>query len=104
VESTPTVVPIGPSMEETFAAGVDWVLQKRLSQLTGLTSKAIERKRQRGIWLEGVHYQWRDGRIYYSIKAYNAWVANRSSQVSRRTARRCVSPFRTTGTLGAGSS
>ena len=42
---------------------------------TGLSEKAIYRKIQEGVWLEG--REWRrapDGRVYVSLKGYQAWV------------------------------
>ena len=66
--------------------GVNWVTGERLSALTGLTVKALDRKRQRGIWREGVEYRKMDGGIYYSISAYNEWVANRTIRGSSSTA------------------
>jgi hypothetical protein len=44
------------------------------ASLTGLTAKAIRRKMERGIWLEGRHYRKADGRIYIDLRAYEAWV------------------------------
>lgn len=74
---------------------VDWVQGRKLAELTGLTVKAIDRKRQRGIWPEGVQWRKMDGHIYYSITAYNAWVAGRSSQGSSNMGRPYVSRSRT---------
>lgn len=42
---------------------------------TGYTEKAIERKRQSGVWQEGVHwYKAPDGNIMIDIPAYYEWV------------------------------
>lgn len=45
--------------------------------VTGLTEKAIRRKIEDGIWIEGKEYrrQIDDGRIYIDLKGYEAWVA-----------------------------
>ena len=44
--------------------------------LTGLTTKAIERKIERGDWAEGLQYRrGPDGRIYVDMEGYHKWVA-----------------------------
>jgi hypothetical protein len=43
--------------------------------ITGLTEKAIERKIEDGVWIEG--REWRrgpDGKRYISVRGYQAWV------------------------------
>ncbi|MDT4870745.1 hypothetical protein FQZ97_1058360 [compost metagenome] len=54
---------------------IDFVLEDELSRLIGYEpgSRALERKRQRGVIPKGV-YAIIDGRITYSIKRYNAWI------------------------------
>jgi hypothetical protein len=42
--------------------------------MIGRTEKAIERKIERGIWIEGKHYRKRDGGIYIDMDAYTRWV------------------------------
>ncbi|WP_050858836.1 hypothetical protein [Paracidovorax oryzae] len=42
--------------------------------LTGLTQKAIRRKIERGIWLEGKHWRRRDGGIFIDMREYDKWV------------------------------
>lgn len=74
--------------------GVLWVSGTRLSELTGLTVKALDRKRQRGVWKEGVLFEYRDGGVYYSIQAYNEWASGRTSPASSSTVRRYVSRSR----------
>ncbi len=55
---------------------MDWVTKNRLAELTGLTKGAIDRRRERGIWLEGVHWKKAgDGRVWYNMKAIEQWVA-----------------------------
>jgi hypothetical protein len=43
--------------------------------LTGYSEKAIRRKIQDGVWLEGREYRKSpDGRVLISIKGYTSWV------------------------------
>lgn len=46
------------------------------AQATGLSQKAIRRKIEDGIWIEGSEYrrQIDDGRIYVDMKGYEKWV------------------------------
>jgi hypothetical protein len=53
----------------------EWVMLRRAAEVTGLSVGAIEKKVQRGVWLEGV--QWRrapDGRRWFSLPAIKAWI------------------------------
>ncbi|QJC56103.1 hypothetical protein HC248_01389 [Polaromonas vacuolata] len=51
------------------------------ASLTGYSEKAIRRKIQDGIWLEGREYRrGPDGRILISIKGYQSWVESTSGQ------------------------
>ena len=60
---TPTVAP------------APYVLIPVAAVIIGLTVKAIERKIEQGIWLEGREYRRApDGRIYISIKGFEQWV------------------------------
>ena len=43
-------------------------------QLTGITEKAIRRKMERGIWLEGKHWRRADGGIFIDMKEFEQWV------------------------------
>lgn len=55
--------------------GVKWVLVPLFCQLTGYTDKAVRRKIEEGVWLQGPHYrQAPDGRITMSLPAYYDWV------------------------------
>ena len=47
------------------------------ASLTGLTAKAIRRKIEDGVWVEGREYrrQADDRRIYVDLKGYERWVA-----------------------------
>lgn len=44
--------------------------------VTGLTEKAIRRKIEEGVWVEGREYrrQVDDGRIYIDLRGYEKWV------------------------------
>lgn len=42
--------------------------------LTGLTEKAIEKKIEDGIWLEGHEYKRKGREIYIDMKGYEKWV------------------------------
>lgn len=55
-------------------AAARWVTIRLAAQLTGLTEKAIRRKIERGIWLEGVHWRRADGGIFIDMQRYNTWV------------------------------
>ena len=66
--------------------------------VTGLSEKAIRRKIEEGVWLEGREYvRGPDGHIYISIKGYTAWVEagstygrNQSALRSRSTESKSV--------------
>lgn len=48
---------------------------KRASELTGYTQKAIRRKLEEGVWLEGVMWvKAPDGRILIDMEAYTRWA------------------------------
>jgi hypothetical protein len=54
---------------------MNWVLIKKLIDLTGYTDDAIRAKIKRGIWLKEVH--WRkapDGRIMFNLLAIQQWI------------------------------
>lgn len=55
-------------------ASARWVTIRLAAQMTGLTEKAIRRKIERGIWLEGVHWRKADGGIFIDMQRYNTWV------------------------------
>ena len=64
--STPVIVP------------ARYVLLPLANAVTGYTVKAMERKIERGDWVEGK--VWRrapDGRILIDIQGYQRWVENR---------------------------
>ena len=43
-------------------------------KLTGLSQKAIRRKIEEGVWVEGRQYRRRDGRIFVDIRGFERWV------------------------------
>ena len=51
-----------------------FVTVRLAATLTGLTPKAIDRKRERGIWLEGKHWRKVDGNVLIDMKEYERWV------------------------------
>lgn len=55
-------------------AAARWVTIRLAAQMTGLTEKAIRRKIERGIWLEGAHWRRADGGIFIDMQRYNTWV------------------------------
>lgn len=57
-----------------MAIHVGWVLLPLFCTLTGYTEKAVRRKIEDGIWLQGQHWKKVAGRIHLSMEAYNKWV------------------------------
>lgn len=57
-----------------LAIQVQWVLLPMFCSLTGYTEKAVRRKMEEGVWLQGKHYRKVAGRIHLSMEAYNKWV------------------------------
>jgi hypothetical protein len=53
---------------------VNWVLVPKFTELTGWTADAIQKKIQRGQWIEGRQYGYRDGRLHISLDGYEKWV------------------------------
>lgn len=54
---------------------MNWVLIKKLVELTGYSDDAIRAKIKRGVWLKEVH--WRkapDGRIFFNLLAIQQWL------------------------------
>jgi Putative excisionase (DUF1233) len=53
-----------------------WVLPIIITSDIGYTAKAMEIKRQRGIWLEGSHWKKApDGKIVYNFPAIQEWLS-----------------------------
>ena len=61
-------------MIPTPVAAARFVTIGMASQLTGLTAKAITRKIERGVWLEGRIWRKLDGRVMIDMKGYEAWA------------------------------
>lgn len=58
---------------------MNWVLIKKLVELTGYTDDAIRAKIKRGVWLSGVH--WRkapDNRILFNLEAIKLWIEGKA--------------------------
>lgn len=54
---------------------VRYVRLPRFEQLTGYTQKAVRRKIEAGVWLEGREYRRApDGRIMVDLEGYKKWV------------------------------
>jgi hypothetical protein len=70
-------------------APAPYVVIHLASLITGLSQKAIRRKIEEGIWLEGREYiRGPDGHIYISLKGYTAWVEAGSTCAKNRFASR----------------
>lgn len=62
-------------MAEAVLAPCRYVTADVAAVVTGYTAKAMERKRQDGIWLEGREWvKAPDGRILYDLEGYERWV------------------------------
>jgi hypothetical protein len=54
---------------------LQWVLIPVFSAMTGYTDKAVRRKLEDGVWIEGKHYKKApDGRITMNLQEYYKWV------------------------------
>jgi hypothetical protein len=62
-------------LDDPSALLVDKVLESRLAELIGTTSKALEHKRHAGVIPRGV-WEKVNGRIMYSLERYNTWAEN----------------------------
>jgi len=66
-----------------------YVTIRKLAELTGYTPDAIESKIKRRQWVEGKHYILSpDGRVQFSIEAYNAWLQEGCPVELRRAGKR----------------
>jgi hypothetical protein len=63
------------AIDDPSALLVDKVLESRLAELIGTTSKALEHKRLSGAIPLGVWAKV-NGRIMYSLERYNTWAEN----------------------------
>jgi len=56
-----------------------WVLIPAFAALTGYSEKAVRRKLEDGVWIEGKHYlKAPDGRITMNLQEYYKWVEQRN--------------------------
>jgi hypothetical protein len=54
---------------------LEWVLIPVFSTLTGYSEKAVRRKIEEGVWLQGKHFRKApDGRITMNLQEYYKWV------------------------------
>lgn len=60
-----TITPIAPAR---------YVRIPLAATVTGLSIKAIEKKIEDGIWLEGIQYKRKGREIYIDLKGYEQWV------------------------------
>ena len=60
---------------EVSSEGAGLVTVRKAAELIGLSEKAIRRKREEGIWLEGREIVvGPDMRLYVDIEAFQKWV------------------------------
>ncbi|MEM7706559.1 MAG: excisionase family protein [Pseudomonadota bacterium] len=52
----------------------DWVRISKVVERTGLTERAINNYRRKGVWLEGVMWVHRQGCVYIDMATYQKWV------------------------------
>ena len=52
-----------------------WVKSSLLAKLNGYSLDAQEKKRARGVWIEGIHWiKAPDGNIMYNLRAIDLWA------------------------------
>jgi hypothetical protein len=57
----------------------------KFAQDTGYTEKAVRRKIEEGVWLEGLHFRRApDGTIHINIEVYTQWVEGSLMGVSEQ--------------------
>lgn len=67
-----------------LALPFDYVTLPLLSSMTGYSPGALQKKIERGDWLEGVHYvRAPDGRIQVNLAAYRRWVEGEPASIVR---------------------
>lgn len=63
---------------------VNYVRIKRFAELTGYTEKAVYRKIEDGVWIEGREYRRApDGNICVNLEGYENWVEGKMALASR---------------------
>jgi hypothetical protein len=59
----------------TIAAQIEWCLIPVFCTLTGYSEKAVRRKIEDGVWIEGKHYRRApDGHVTMNLQEYYKWV------------------------------
>ena len=61
-------------LDPATVAPARFVTIKLAEMITGLTDKAMRRKMERGIWLEGKHWRRADGGIFIDMQEYTRWI------------------------------
>jgi hypothetical protein len=65
--------PVGT--ERSLTRGADYVTIPVAASMTGYSAKAIRRKIEAGVWLEGREFRRApDGHVLISVKGYELWV------------------------------
>lgn len=63
------------SVDRMHAFGADYVTIPIAAAMTGYSAKAIRRKIESGVWLEGREFRRApDGHVLISVKGYESWV------------------------------
>ena len=58
---------------------MNWVLIKKLAELTGYTDDAIRAKIKRGVWRCDIHWKKApDGRILFNLLAIKEWIEGKA--------------------------
>ena len=87
------------TLTEPQLSPAPYVVVSTAAQITGLSEKAIRRKIETGVWLEGRQYlRGPDGRIYISVKGYAQWVEAGAGLMSARDQSVSLSRSRAVGT------
>jgi hypothetical protein len=62
-----------------------FVSKKQLAQEIGLSAHTFRRYRERGEWVEGVHYsKLNQNTVLYNLQLCLDWVANRSNPIAHQ--------------------
>lgn len=66
---------------------VKYVRIRRFAELTGYTEKAVYRKIEEGVWVQGREFQRApDGNICVNLEGYESWVEGEKALASRAVA------------------
>ena len=58
---------------------IRWVQLKRYCELTGDSSMAVHKRRQAGIWVDGIHCRVRGRRVWVNLEAAQKWVEDEAA-------------------------